>query len=648
MAEIVTVRTATTLPSQNVNGTVRKATTLPGQNAMEHRHTDLLGALGVLTYLLVAATIGGAVVSAAAWGLRAPVLLPAAALALVAYAAERTSRRACDVLCKNVALAVYVAAALLLPAPWPVLIAAVAITACQLTRPGASTAARLLGTAHTITLAALLTVLAHALVGDGRLLHSPVVLPVGTGHLAYALFDAPSGARQPLSAAALVSLALGAYLLDTLPLVAIGALRRGTAPWRAWHELYGRTLVAELAAPIVGILGALTCAVAWPAVLLILPFLVALYWGLEQAPAKAKGARQVLRQDAQPAAVEHRAVGPQAPAVEAQARLSAVLAAVRALGGNDDLGQVTRTLACAAAGLTTFRDCTVYLYESHDGLFVPYACNQTEPTSDEAIPREAAESLMSHRHRLGYSYYAQTRREPGAGHEGWRAGDVLLVPLLMKNGDVMGFISLDRPADRQVPQADDLAPLETIAALGAGVIARLRHTDEVLRLATTDGLTGLLNRRALEERLHRELQANGRLRSVALMMIDLDDFGAINNHHGHQIGDEALRLVAEVVRTHLRRNDAGGRYGGDEFVVILPDLDAVAAVDVAERVRTALVEATTHAAAAGKLPRIHTSIGVALFPDDATSPDALIKAADEALYLSKRLGKNCVSVRSAA
>jgi diguanylate cyclase (GGDEF)-like protein len=334
--------------------------------------------------------------------------------------------------------------------------------------------------------------------------------------------------------------------------------------------------------------------------------------------------------------------------VDAQARLSAVLAAVRALGGNDDLAQVTRTLACAAASLTTFRDCTVYLYESHDGLFVPYACNQTEPTSDEAIPREAAESLMSHRHRLGYSYYAQTRREPGAWHEGWRAGDVLLVPLLMKNGDVMGFISLDRPADRQVPQADDLAPLETVAALGAGVIARLRHTDEVLRLATTDGLTGLLNRRALEERLHRELQATGRRRSVALMMIDLDDFSAINNHHGHQIGDEALRLVADVVRTHLRRNDAGGRYGGDEFVVILPDLDAAAAVDVAERVRTALVEATTHAAVAGRLPRIHTSIGVALFPDDAASPDALIKAADEALYLSKRLGKNCVSVRSAA
>src|SRR5919202_2376541 len=282
MVEIVTVRKARTLPSQNV--TMRKATTLPGQNGMEHRHADLLVALGVLTYLLVAATIGGAVVSAAASGLRAPVLLPAAALALAAYVEERTPRRACDVLRKNVALAVYVAAALLLPAPWPVLIAAAAITACQLTRPGASTAARLIGTAHTTMVAALLTVLAHVLVGDGRLLHSPVVLPVGAGHLAYALSDAPLGAQQPLSAAALVSLALGAYLLDTLPLVAIGALRRRTAPWRAWYELYGRTLFAELAAPGLGILGALTCALARPAVLLILPFLVALYWILEHAP----------------------------------------------------------------------------------------------------------------------------------------------------------------------------------------------------------------------------------------------------------------------------------------------------------------------------------------------------------------------------
>jgi diguanylate cyclase (GGDEF)-like protein len=137
-------------------------------------------------------------------------------------------------------------------------------------------------------------------------------------------------------------------------------------------------------------------------------------------------------------------------------------------------------------------------------------------------------------------------------------------------------------------------------------------------------------------------------RPVALMMIDLDDFGSINNTYGHQIGDEALRLVAGVVRAHLRQSDAGGRYGGDEFVVILPGLDAGGALEVAERVRVALVDATTRAAAEGRLPQMYTSIGVAVFPHDGASAGALVKAADDALYSSKRLGKNRVSLRGAA
>src|SRR5204862_4334687 len=121
-----------------------------------------------------------------------------------------------------------------LPAPWAVLIAGMAITACHLTRPGASTAARLIGTAHTTMVAALLTVLTHVVVGDGRLPRGPVVLllPVGAGHLTHTMFDAPLGAWQVLSAAALVSLALGADLLHTLPPVASPPLRRPTDPAR--------------------------------------------------------------------------------------------------------------------------------------------------------------------------------------------------------------------------------------------------------------------------------------------------------------------------------------------------------------------------------------------------------------------------------
>ena len=175
----------------------------------------------------------------------------------------------------------------------------------------------------------------------------------------------------------------------------------------------------------------------------------------------------------------------------------------------------------------------------------------------------------------------------------------------------------------------------------------MRHADEVLHLATSDPLTGLLNRRAFEARLHGELEAHAYRRPVALMMIDLDDFGSINNTYGHQAGDEALRLVSGVIRRHLRQNDAGGRYGGDEFVVILPGLDEQGALDVAERVRAALVEATARAAAEGRLPHLHTSIGVAVYPGHAPDVDSLIRAADEALYSSKRRGKNCVSLHAA-
>ncbi len=337
--------------------------------------------------------------------------------------------------------------------------------------------------------------------------------------------------------------------------------------------------------------------------------------------------------------------------------LETLLAAIQGLGGNDDLASVTATLAKAATRLTSFRACNVYLYESRDGVFVPYAGQPDGLRDGTVVSRSRAEALMSARFRRGYSYYV-----PRAGHDNvettwnpvaaatepvpWREGDSLVAPLLLKNGDVIGYIELDRPADQRVPTVADLAPLETLAFLTASIIARLRHTDEVLHLAASDGLTGLLNRRAFKEHLHRELSgAARRKRPLTLMMIDIDDFGSVNNTFGHQVGDDALRLVSGVIRAHLRESDAGGRYGGDEFTVVLPDLDAAHAADIAERLRAALAIETCRAAAEGSLPQIYTSIGVASFPAHADDAGALIKAADDALYESKRMGKNCVSVK---
>jgi len=160
-------------------------------------------------------------------------------------------------------------------------------------------------------------------------------------------------------------------------------------------------------------------------------------------------------------------------------------------------------------------------------------------------------------------------------------------------------------------------------------------------LASTDPLTGLLNHRAFHARLDEEIARADRAdRPLALLMVDLDDFRAINNTHGHQAGDRALVAIAAALRGSLRAGDSAGRYGGDEFAAILPEADLPEALAVAERACTAI--------AAVALPvsdvtiRATTSLGVAVLPRHVHTRDALIQAADQAAYAAKDAGKDCV------
>ncbi len=637
------------------------------------RCTLTLVALG---YALTAGALSLVVV---AGGLPLRAVEPTALVcALAACLAEWQARRAGMARARDVAPAVYLAAALLLPAPLAVLVALPAIVASVAARRGAPTpvALRFADGAHTVLSVALLAVAAHLALGDRAALTAISGVLAVARHPAALLDLARTGLptldltrigtpnvwsaaalHAPEAPGVLLLLCAGYYLFETVPSALARALYRRYGPSRAWRELYGYALPLQLVAlPLAPVVVALYAATRL-LTLAALPLLCGLPWiavGLRRAPALADQAR-TLREDT--AALYARTTIAAERAARRGAALETLLAAIHGLGGNDDLASVTATLAKAAARLTSFRACTVYLYESHDGVFVPYAGQPDGSRRGEVVSRPRAEALMSARFRRGYSYYVPraerdnvetarnrvaTETEPAP----WREGDSLVAPLLLKNGDVIGYIELDRPADQRVPTVADLAPLETLAFLAASTIARLRHTDEVLHLATSDGLTGLLNRRAFEEHLHRELSAAARRkRPLALMMIDIDDFGSVNNTYGHQVGDAALCLVSGVIRAHLRESDAGGRYGGDEFTVVLPDLDAAHAADIAERLRAALAAETCRAAAEGSLPQIYTSIGVASFPAHADDAGALIKAADDALYESKRMGKNCVSVK---
>jgi diguanylate cyclase (GGDEF)-like protein len=176
---------------------------------------------------------------------------------------------------------------------------------------------------------------------------------------------------------------------------------------------------------------------------------------------------------------------------------------------------------------------------------------------------------------------------------------------------------------------------------GAGMLLTLaltaflyREQTELRSLAETDSLTGLTNHRGFQQALRRELREAGETgSSLSLVILDLDDFKAINELHGHPFGDGVLEAVGAQLRGSVRGGDTAARTGGEQFGLILPGTDADAAQEIAERVRRS-IESLSPAGA-----ELSSSAGIAVFPVDADSPDALLQLAEGALYWAKRSGK---------
>jgi two-component system, cell cycle response regulator len=180
--------------------------------------------------------------------------------------------------------------------------------------------------------------------------------------------------------------------------------------------------------------------------------------------------------------------------------------------------------------------------------------------------------------------------------------------------------------------------LERYGSQAALALANAWLVDRLKRSASTDGLTGVANRRAFDETLPREFARAARADTpLSLVLLDIDRFKLLNDTHGHLAGDDVLREVARCLEREVRLGDMVARYGGEEFAVVLPGLDDVDAVAVAERLR----------AAVAALPlgvSVTVSAGVSSCPAHASEPLGLLRAADRALYASKRDGRDRVSV----
>jgi len=229
----------------------------------------------------------------------------------------------------------------------------------------------------------------------------------------------------------------------------------------------------------------------------------------------------------------------------------------------------------------------------------------------------------------------------------YKTRSFMSVPLIINHRKI-GVLNVADKAGGSSFDEHDLKILQSIAIHASVALERTdfyQKSEDLRKISITDSLTDLFNRRFFQDRLTEEIErAKRHTQSLSLIMLDIDNFKKYNDTYGHQAGDEALRMIAGIIRNSVRNIDMVARYGGEEFAVILPVTEASAAKEIAERIRSGVASGyypdETHRSAV----KLTASLGIACFPQDADSLFDLVGNADKALYLAKVSGKNRVSL----
>ena len=335
---------------------------------------------------------------------------------------------------------------------------------------------------------------------------------------------------------------------------------------------------------------------------------------------------------------------------EQTCQLASMLESSRAVTSADNLDDALSIVARRAADALAVCECVAFEYVREVDGFIARAMWEKASTGWDRLGKvmplsdyPAEKKVLSEGSAL-LENISDPDLDPKsrANMVAWGEKSCLTVPMRSADGPMGLLVFWDSERERFFT-TDEMALAAGLAELAGEAVRRARLVRSLQLLSGTDSLTGLANHRQFHELLAREqARAERHDLSFNLVMLDIDGFKLLNDTYGHPCGDSALRHVANILQANARASDVVGRYGGDEFVLILSETDTAEATRVIEKLRAAVGEKPFITPTGEKIP-IHASFGIAGYPQDGRGVNELVVAADSNLYASKRRGGNAIT-----
>jgi diguanylate cyclase (GGDEF)-like protein len=305
----------------------------------------------------------------------------------------------------------------------------------------------------------------------------------------------------------------------------------------------------------------------------------------------------------------------------------------------DELG-LARLLAAKLRQASRFDACVISRWDAASASLRTLAADGIEaPPMTDLLDFPATRSVL----RSGAPRLVQAGAAGDASPEAAAlaelGGQTMLMLALTVAGRQIGLVELFSLGQRRLLGEAEMHAYQTMAGSIAAGLENQRLLEQLRTAADVDQVTGVNNHRYLQERLRQEVARAARSRSpLCVLMLDLDDFKPVNDRFGHADGDRVLASVAATIRAQVRTNDIVARYGGDEFVVVMPDTPGQQAQEVARRVVNGIA-ARRHELGDAAEVRVGASAGLAVYPDDGRTAALLLQSADANMYAAKRSQK---------